>query len=102
MTALDCADPSMQVGRRNESVSPLQALAQLNNAFVLAMSRHFAARLESTEDSLPGRVRRGCLETLGRALPSEDETLLVAYAREHGLVNCCRLLLNLNEFAFVD
>jgi hypothetical protein len=38
MTTLDCADPSMQVAKRNESVSPLQALTMLNNALVVAMS----------------------------------------------------------------
>jgi hypothetical protein len=27
---------------------------------------------------------------------------LVAYAREHGLANFCRLLFNLSEFIFLD
>ena len=35
--------------------------------------------------------------------PSADDTdALVAYAREHGLANACRLLFNLNEFLFID
>ena len=42
MAALDCADPSMQVGRRNESLTPLQALAMLNDGIVVTMSKHFA------------------------------------------------------------
>ena len=46
MAALDCADPSMQVDKRNETVSPLQALALHNNGFMLTMARHFAARVE--------------------------------------------------------
>src|SRR5690606_25382338 len=45
MTTFDCADPSMQVDKRNESLSPLQALALLNNRLTLAMSEHFAERL---------------------------------------------------------
>ena len=45
MTVLDCADPSMQVGKRNESLSPLQALSLLNNSLILAMSKNFAAKL---------------------------------------------------------
>src|SRR4029079_18929924 len=48
MTTLDCADPSMLVARRNESVSPLQALALLNNSFMLTMADSFAQRLECT------------------------------------------------------
>jgi len=31
MSALDCADPSMLVDKRNQTLTPLQALAQLNN-----------------------------------------------------------------------
>jgi hypothetical protein len=31
-----------------------------------------------------------------------DEAALTAYAQHHGLQNYCRLLLNLNEFSFVD
>jgi hypothetical protein len=39
MTALDCADPSMRVDKRNESVSPAQALSLLNNGFMVTMCR---------------------------------------------------------------
>ena len=100
MTALDCADPSMQVGRRNETVSPLQALALLNNSLVLSMSKHFAAKFENGD--LPSRVHRAHYEALGR-LPSAGELeTLTQHAREHGFANFCRVLFNLNEFAFVD
>jgi hypothetical protein len=102
MTVLDCADPSMQVGKRNESLSPLQALTMMNNSLMLSMSKHFAARIEVGGGSVADKVRRGHLEALGRAPARGDEKVLVEYAREHGLTNYCRLLLNLNEFSFVD
>ena len=35
MTTLDCADPSLLVDKRNESLSALQALVLLNNGFML-------------------------------------------------------------------
>jgi hypothetical protein len=36
-------------------------------------------------------------------MPMDDElTPLVAYANQHGLASACRLLLNLNEFVFID
>jgi mono/diheme cytochrome c family protein len=44
MTSMDCADPSMRVDKRNESLSPLQALAMLNNGFIVTQARHLAAR----------------------------------------------------------
>ena len=102
MTTLDCADPSMQVGRRSESVSPLQALAMLNNSLVLTMSKHFAVKLENSSGDLAAQVRRGWHEAIGRPLPAKDGDTLIHYAKEHGLANYCRLLFNLNSFTFVD
>lgn len=102
MTTLDCADPSMQVARRNESVSPLQALALLNNALILNMSKHFAAKMEQFDPSLSGRVRRAYYEATGRPLAAADEPALIRYATEFYLPNLCRVLYNLNEFTFVD
>ncbi len=102
MTTLDCADPSMQVDRRNESLSALQALALLNNAFMLSHSAFYAQRLEQTGEPLETQVRQAVTESLGRPMAADDLAELVAYAREHGLANLCRLLFNLNEFVFVD
>jgi hypothetical protein len=102
MTTLDCADPSMQVARRNESVSPLQALTLLNNSLVLAMSKHFAAKLQKLEGPLNSQVQRGYYEVTGRPPASEDLEMLTGYAREYGMTNLCRVLFNLNESTFVD
>ncbi len=102
MTTLDCADPSMQVGRRNESVSPLQALTLLNNALVLSMARHFAEKLEHSGGALEEQVTRGYTQAIGHSPSKADCEAMVAYAREQGLPNLCRLLFNLNEFTFVD
>lgn len=102
MTTLDCADPSMLVDRRNESLSALQALALLNNGFMLSHSAFYARRLEQTGEPLETQVRQAVTESLGRSPAAEDLAELVTYAREHGLANLCRLLFNLNEFVFVD
>jgi Protein of unknown function (DUF1553)/Protein of unknown function (DUF1549)/Planctomycete cytochrome C len=102
MTVLDCADPSMLVGKRNESHSPLQALSLLNNDLMLSMSRHFAEKLAAVGDGLDGEVRRACLDALGRAPTDAEAAALTNFARDNGLPNLCRLLFNLNEFAFVD
>lgn len=103
MTVLDCADPSMRVDRRNESISPLQALALMNNGLTVTMAKHFAARVKNQLASgLEGQVRRAFALALSRE-PSEDELApLVDYASREGLENTCRILMNLNEFSFVD
>ena len=95
MTALDCADPSLQVDKRNETLSPLQALALLNNGFMLTMAKHLRRRERATST---WRFRLA----LGRRPTAAERDALAAYAKEHGLANACRVILNLNEFVFVD
>ena len=102
MTTFDCADPSMQVDRRNESLSPLQALALLNNNLTVTMATHFAERLAARGGDQPGQIARGFYETTGRAVTPDELTALAAYAERHGLAATCRVLLNLNEFMFID
>ena len=98
MNALDCADPSMRVHRRDETLTPLQALSLLNNGFMLRMSRHFADRLEREGAGIDRAFRLA----IGRAPSAEEARDLAGYAREHGLPNACRVILNLNEFVFVE
>jgi hypothetical protein len=102
MAALDCADPSIQVATRNESVTALQSLALLNNALVISLSKHFAARVAAEGGSLGEKIERAFYSAISR-LPTDEETQqLIRFAEEHGLENLCRALFNLNEFAFVD
>jgi hypothetical protein len=103
MTALDCADPSMRVDKRNESLSPLQALALLNNGFMLTQAQHFAARLEREKPNDPTeQIVRAHWLAFGRAPSAAEQTKYETFAKAHGLVNLCRVLFNLNEFAFAD
>ena len=102
MAALDCADPSMLVEKRNQTVTPLQALTQLNNQLVLAMSRHFATRAENAGATLREQIQFAFVQALQRKPSAEELATLERYAAAHGLTNACRSLLNLNEFAFVD
>ena len=103
MTALDCADPSMRVDKRNESLSPLQALALLNNGFMIAQARHFAERLQQEKpNDLAAQIERAHWLAFGRAPSVVERTKFIAFAKDYGLPNFCRVLLNLNEFAFAD
>jgi hypothetical protein len=102
MTTLDCADPSMQVGRRNESVSPLQALTLLNNDLMVTMAKHFAARVERDGGDTGVKVARAFSLALARSPQPNEAAAMAAYAQQFGMTNLCRALFNLNEFAFVD
>jgi hypothetical protein len=102
MTTLDCADPSMSVEKRNESQTALQALALLNNRFMLVMSARFGDRLERDEGDLDARVEHAYRQALGRPPTAGEHAAMTAYARRFGLANTCRALFNLNEFVFID
>ncbi|HEY7329893.1 MAG TPA: PSD1 and planctomycete cytochrome C domain-containing protein [Gemmataceae bacterium] len=102
METLDCPDPSLRVEKRNESLTALQALALLNDKFMLRMAEHLAARVEKKGGELPNQVAATHLLALGREPTAEEGRLLIDYAHKHGLANACRLILNTNEFSFVD
>lgn len=102
MDTLDCADPSISVPKRDETLTSLQALAMLNNQFVIAMADRFAARLADKHDAPSEQVRQALRRTLGRDARPGELQLLTDYAQAHGLANACRLIFNLNEFVFVD
>ena len=102
MEALDCADPSQNVPVRNSTLTALQALTLLNNPFVVRQSEHFATRVESLADDLPSQITTAYRFALGRIPADEELASLHSYAKKHGLANTCRLILNTNEFIFVD
>ena len=103
MTCLDCADPSMRVAKRNESVSALQALALLNNGFMLVQSEKLAQRLErDVGDDRAAQIERAFQLALGRQPDDIERDALVELANAHGLASAARVILNLNEFAYVD
>jgi mono/diheme cytochrome c family protein len=102
MSALDCADPSMSVDKRNQSSSALQALALLNNRFMVTMAGHFAERVKHEAAGLPEQIDLAFRLALGRHASAAEREQLAAYANQHGLANACRLIFNLSEFTFID
>ena len=102
MDSLDCADSSQLTAARNTSVTALQALAMLNNHFMVRESEHFAARVSQGGTGLDAQIAMAYRLALGRA-PSREETRdLSVYGLKYGLANVCRLILNSNEFIFVN
>ncbi|MBL8211520.1 MAG: PSD1 domain-containing protein [Bryobacterales bacterium] len=94
MERLDCPDPSVLTAKRSTTITAIQALALLNNPFVLRMAEHFAERAGTAEQAVK--------LAFGREATAAERELYGAYAATHGMVNLCRLLFNTNEFLFVD
>jgi mono/diheme cytochrome c family protein len=102
MESMDCPDLSQLTPVRATSVTALQALAMLNDKFIVRQCEHLAERAARAGPELADQIGAVYVAALGRpATPAEIE-VLSAYAREHGLANVCRLVLNSNEFMFVD
>jgi hypothetical protein len=102
MDTLDCPDASLLTGKRTVTVTALQALATLNNPFVLKQCEHLAARLEHERPNLEAQITRAFELALSRPPTKSEQTRFAAYANNHGLANACRVLFNTSEFLFVD
>ena len=102
MERLDCPDPSIQTPKRTTTLTAIQALAMLNNPFMVRMSEHLAARVAPVGSSTVEQVRAAVRLVLNRPPASSEASLYKTYAEQHGLKNLCRLLLNTNEFLFID
>ena len=102
MESLDCPDPSQLTPARNNSVTVLQALSMWNNRFTVRQSEHFAARISAMKpNDLDAQVEFACQLAFGRLPDQSEKAEFANFAREYGLPNFCRVLLNSNEFMFV-
>jgi len=102
MQLMDCPDASQHAPKRESSVNALQALAMMNNRFLVRQSERLAKRLCHETSSLSGQVER-LFELLYHRKPAlEEGRMVLALAREHGLANACRVMLNSNEFVFLN
>ena len=99
---LDGADASQLTPKRNESVTGPQALALLNNEFVLVHSKAFATWLEKQSPDREKQIAMACERVWGRPANVDEKKAFAAYAAKHGLPNLCRVLFNSNEFLFVE
>jgi hypothetical protein len=114
MTTFDFADTTLPCGQRDVTTSPTQALALLNNSFVHARSNALARRVAAlAPQDLTEQVRQAWRFTLGRE-PDESEAALALQhvdsqrarfaddAEFLALASLCHVLLNSNEFLYVD
>ncbi len=102
MTCLDSADPSQNVPVRNSTITALQALAVMNNPFMLQQSQYMAERIQATRKDIPDQIAHAYRIALSRDPSAEEWSTLSDYATKHGLANAIRVVLNTNEFMFID
>ena len=107
MESFDAPVPNASCARRETSVSVLQALTMYDGEFVNEEARHFAERVKRESGADPAsRIRQAFQIALGRD-PRTEETerarrLLEESPSRDGLTALCRVLLNSNEFVYID
>jgi hypothetical protein len=100
--ALDCADPNMNTPVRNETLTAPQALAMLNDAFILKQAEHTASRIQAAYKELSDQIDYLYTLAIGRSFRKDEIDTLKNFTTQHGLASLARLIFNLNEFMFVD
>jgi hypothetical protein len=102
MECLDCADSSILTPKRNSTLTALQALSMLNDRVMVRASEDFAERVAGLGGDLPSQIHIAFRLALGRPPHPVEQSIMCDAAAQHGLSNACRVILNCNEFVFVD
>lgn len=103
LTALDCPDPANLTAKRLTTTTPLQSLTLYNNEFMLQQARYFAARVRESAGEDPVLQTERAFELALARRPEEQERIWVQELPEdERLFLLCRVLLNSNEFVYMD
>jgi len=98
----DLPDQNTSCGRRNVSTVPTQALALLNDEFVLRQAKLFADRVaEAAPGDAVKQVDLAYRIALSRAPRPEEAQIAAEFLRKRQLADFTHVLLNLNEFLYV-
>lgn len=102
LDVFDLPNQNISCGARNVTTVPTQALALMNNDFVLGQAGLFAQRIE---EAAPGdrakQVERAYAIALSRAPTAEEKRLGEEFLKSHGLADFADVLVNLNEFLYL-
>ena len=103
LVALDCPDGSGTVPVRATNSTAQQALALLNDKFLLNHAEHMARRIgDRHKGNIPEQVQAAFQLILQRQASSHELEQFAGYVTSHGLANASHLLLNTNEFLYLD
>jgi hypothetical protein len=106
LETFDAEVPNASCERRRHSVTALQALSMYDGDFVNSEAGFFAARVRKEAGPDPvEQVERAFQIAFGRRpKPAEKEKAraFLATTPDNGLAGLCRVLLNGNEFVYVD
>jgi len=110
--AFDMPDTHESCARRNNTVTPGQALELMNNELVFAWSKDLAKRVSNDAGMTPqARVERAYRLVYSRPPKAEETASALAFlerqdkitgSREASFVDLCHMMLNSNEFLYLN
>jgi mono/diheme cytochrome c family protein len=103
LTTLDCPDPANLTPARSVTTTALQALTLSNNEFMLRQAERLKQRIENeVSPSREARIRRAFALTFQREPGEAELTAATRLVADLGLFALCRMLINANEFFYLD
>ncbi len=102
LDALDCPDGCAATPSRSVSATAAQALALLNDPFVIRQCEHIAARLQQTAGDAKAQATALVRTVYLRDPTAAEQARLTESIERHGLANACQVLVNSSEFLFLD
>jgi len=103
LETFDCPDPSTTTPDRASTTTPLQALSLMNTSFVLRMSDLLAKRVKQRAGlQTQEQVSELFLLAFQRQPQPAEALLAEKFVKQHGLSALCRVILNSNEFLYVN
>jgi hypothetical protein len=103
LQTFDGPDSAASCGRRLTTTVPTQALILMNDPFVVSQSRRFAERVRAAAgESIEVQVRQAFCVAYGRPPEEAEAQRTKRFLKEHSLAEFCQVLVQSNEFAYVD
>jgi cytochrome c553 len=103
LEVLDLCDTSRTAARRQNTSVPTQALTLFNGDFVNRQARYFADRLRREAGDDPAKqINLAYRLALARPPLPKEVAAMLDFLKREPLEQMCRVIFNLNEFAYVD
>jgi hypothetical protein len=108
LETFDAEIPNSSCDRRRHSVTALQPLSMYDGDFANNEAKFFAERVRKDVGPDPvEQIQRAFLIAYGRRPNAAEQEKVLAFlasipSKEDGLIGMCRVLLNANEFVYVD
>ncbi len=98
----DIPDSNQSCPQRERSTTAPQALALLNASDVIEAAKALAANVTKEGETDAERIALTYRLTLGRRPSAKESELSEAFLKQSPLSEFCRVLMNLNEFVYLD